>query len=144
MEATHMTTLSPPATATSLQPHAISLLRVALGVMALAHGSLKLFVFTLPGTVGYFESLGLPGFLAYLTIAAEIGGGAALLLGVYTRWVSLALIPVLLGATWVHLGNGWMFSNAGGGWEFPAFWTLALMVQAGLGSGRWVLDRRFA
>lgn len=49
----------------SLQPHAISLLRVALGVMALAHGLLKVFVFTLPGTVGYFESLALPRFLAY-------------------------------------------------------------------------------
>ncbi|MEA2119588.1 DoxX family protein [Halovibrio sp. HP20-59] len=128
----------------SLQPHAISLLRVSLGVMALAHGLLKVFVFTLPGTVGYFESLGLSGFLAYLTIAAEVGGGAALILGVYTRWVSLALVPVLLGAAWVHLGNGWMFSNTGGGWEFPVFWTLALIVQAGLGSGRWVLSNRFA
>lgn len=139
-----MTTLSQSATTASLQPYTITLLRVSLGVMALAHGLLKVFVFTLPGTVGYFESLGLPGFLAYLTIAAEVGGGIALLLGVYTRWVSLALVPVLLGAAWVHLGNGWMFSNAGGGWEFPAFWAIALIVQAGLGSGRWVLNRRFA
>ncbi|TVP49728.1 MAG: DoxX family protein [Halomonas sp.] len=142
MEITTMTT-STQATV-SLQPHAISLLRVSLGVMALAHGLLKVFVFTLPGTVGYFESLGLPGFLAYLTIAAEVGGGIALLLGVYTRWVSLALVPVLLGAVWVHLGNGWMFSNPGGGWEFPVFWAVALIVQAGLGSGRWVLSPRFA
>lgn len=139
-----MTTLSQSATTAALQPYTITLLRVSLGVMALAHGLLKVFVFTLPGTVGYFESLGLPGFLAYLTIAAEVGGGIALLLGVYTRWVSLALVPVLLGAAWVHLGNGWMFSNAGGGWEFPAFWAIALIVQAGLGSGRWVLNRRFA
>ncbi|MGO1395131.1 MAG: DoxX family protein [Halomonas sp.] len=139
-----MTTLSQSATTASLQPYTITLLRVSLGVMALAHGLLKVFVFTLPGTVGYFESLGLPGFLAYLTIAAEVGGGIALLLGVYTRWVSLALVPVLLGAAWVHLGNGWMFSNAGGGWEFPVFWAIALIVQAGLGSGRWVLNRRFA
>lgn len=139
-----MTTLSQSATTASLQPYTITLLRVSLGVMALAHGLLKVFVFTLPGTVGYFESLGLPGFLAYLTIAAEVGGGIALLLGVYTRWVSLALVPVLLGAAWAHLGNGWMFSNAGGGWEFPVFWAIALIVQAGLGSGRWVLNRRFA
>lgn len=139
-----MTTLSQSATTASLQPYTITLLRVSLGVMALAHGLLKVFVFTLPGAVGYFESLGLPGFLAYLTIAAEVGGGIALLLGVYTRWVSLALVPVLLGAAWAHLGNGWMFSNAGGGWEFPVFWAIALIVQAGLGSGRWVLNRRFA
>ena len=128
----------------TIQAHATALLRVSLGVMALAHGLLKVFVFTPAGTVGYFESLGLPGIFAYLTILAEVGGGLALILGVYTRWVSLALVPVLLGATWVHLGYGWVFSNAGGGWEFPLFWTLALLVQAGLGSGSLTLSRRFA
>lgn len=131
------------AVTSSLQPHAIALLRVSLGVMALAHGLLKVFVFTVPGTVGYFESLGLPGFMAYLTIIGELGGGLALILGIYTRWVSLAMIPLLLGATSVHLGNGWMFSNAGGGWEFPLFWTVALLVQAGLGSGSVVAIHRF-
>ncbi len=133
-----------PASLDRLQPAAITLLRLSLGVMALAHGLLKVFVFTVPGTVGYFESLGLPGVFAYLTILAEIGGGGALLLGVYTRWVSLALIPTLLGATWVHAGNGWLFSNEGGGWEFPLFWAVALLVQAGLGGGRLVISRRFA
>ena len=133
-----MTTLTTPTTIL----HATALLRVSLGVMALAHGLMK--VFTLPGTVGYFESLGLPGFMAYLTIAAEVGGGLALVLGLYTRWVSLALVPVLLGAAWVHLGNGWVFSNPGGGWEFPVFWAVALLVQAGLGSGSFVISRRLA
>ncbi|KXS37538.1 MAG: putative oxidoreductase [Halomonadaceae bacterium T82-2] len=128
----------------ALQPAAITLLRVALGAMTLAHGLLKLFVFTVPGTVGYFESLGLPGSFAYLAILAEVGGGLALLLGLYTRWISLALIPLLLGATWVHAGNGWVFSSDGGGWEFPVFWTLALLVQAGLGGGRLILHPRFA
>lgn len=127
---------------TNLQPHAIALLRLSLGVMALAHGLTKVFVFTLPGTVAYFESLGLPSVIAYLTILGEVGGGLALILGIYTRWISLAMIPLLLGATSVHLGNGWMFSNAGGGWEFPAFWTVALLVQAGLGGGSFTLNRR--
>ncbi|MDI5984652.1 DoxX family protein [Halomonas sp. M4R5S39] len=130
--------------ANDLQPHAIALLRIALGVMTLAHGLMKVFLFTVPGTVGYFESLGLPGFLAHLTILAEVGGGLALILGLYTRWISLALVPVLLGAAWVHLGNGWVFSNEGGGWEFPVFWAIALLVQAGLGSGSLTLSRRFA
>ncbi|MCK2185193.1 DoxX family protein [Halomonas sp. YJPS3-2] len=112
--------------------------------MAMAHGLLKVFVFTVPGTVGYFESLGLPGEFAYLTILAEVGGGLALLLGIYTRWIALALIPTLLGAVWVHSGNGWVFSNEGGGWEYPLFWAIALLVQAGLGGGRLVLSRRFA
>ncbi|MCE8016941.1 DoxX family protein [Halomonas sp. MCCC 1A17488] len=127
-----------------LQAHATALLRVSLGVMALAHGLLKVFVFTVPGTVGYFESIGLPALIAYLTILAEVGGGLALILGIYSRWVSLALIPVLIGAAWVHAGNGWVFSNPGGGWEYPVFWAVALLVQAGLGSGSLVVSRRFA
>ncbi|WP_172117701.1 DoxX family protein [Halomonas hibernica] len=127
---------------TNLQPHAIALLRLSLGVMALAHGLTKVFVFTLPGTVAYFESMGLPSVIAYLTILGEVGGGLALILGIYTRWISLAMIPLLLGATSVHLGNGWAFTNAGGGWEFPAFWTVALLVQAGLGGGSFTLNRR--
>ncbi|WP_447554963.1 DoxX family protein [Vreelandella sp. EE22] len=137
-----MTIAAHPPAATSYQPYATALLRVSLGVMALAHGLLKVLVFTVPGTVGYFESLGLPGFLAYLTIAGELGGGLALILGLYTRWVSLAMIPLLLGAASVHLDNGWMFSNEGGGWEFPIFWAVALLVQAGLGGGRFSLTER--
>jgi putative oxidoreductase len=122
-------------------PHAALLLRVSLGVMLLAHGFLKVFVFTPAGTAGFFESLGLPGFLAYPTIIAEVGGGAALILGVYTRPVSLALVPILIGSIiFAHADAGWLFSNEGGGWEFPAFWTIALVVQALLGDGPYALN----
>ncbi len=119
--------------------YAALILRVSSGVLFVAHGLMKVFVFTIPGTVGYFESLGLPGVLAYLTIAAEIAGGLALILGVATRTVSLALIPVLLGATWVHSGNGWVFSLEGGGWEFPLFWAVVQVAIALLGSGAYAL-----
>jgi len=118
---------------------AAALLRVASGALFLAHGLLKVNVFTVAGTVGYFESLGLPGFLAYLTIFAEIVGGLALILGVATRLVALALIPVLLGAVWVHSGNGWLFSGVGGGWEFPLFWAVVQGVIALLGSGAYAV-----
>jgi putative oxidoreductase len=102
----------------------------------LAHGLyLKIFVFTVGGTVGFFESLGLPAVLAYATIAAESLGGLALILGVFTRWVSLALLPVLLGALWVHSGNGWLFTAEGGGWEYPLFLAAAALTQALLGDG---------
>lgn len=120
---------------TRLAPYAALVLRVTLGVAALAHGLLKVFVFTLPGTVQYFESIGLPGLFAYLVVFAEIAGGLALILGVWTRLVSLALVPVLLGALWAHVGNGWLFSAEGGGWEFPAFWAAALVAQALIGPG---------
>ncbi|MAM24819.1 MAG: hypothetical protein CML55_05470 [Rhodobacteraceae bacterium] len=115
-------------------------LRVSSGALFLAHGWLKVSVFTIAGTVGYFESLGLPGLLAYLVIFAELAGGAALILGIGTRVVSLALIPVLLGATWVHAANGWLFSGEGGGWEFPLFWAIVQGVIATLGSGTFALQ----
>jgi putative oxidoreductase len=121
-------------------PYAALLLRVSLGTLFLAHGlSLKVFTFTIPGTVGYFQSLGYPGFFAYLVIAGEIGGGLALLLGVRTRAISLLLLPIMIGATQQHLGNGWLFTGQNGGWEFPVFWTVALLVQALLGDGAFAL-----
>jgi len=111
------------------------LLRLSLGTMFIAHALLKYFVFTPAGTAKFFESLGLPGVLGYATIAAELVGGLLLIAGVWTRVVAVALVPVLIGATWVHAGNGWMFASPKGGWEFPAFWTVALIVQALLGNG---------
>jgi putative oxidoreductase len=117
-------------------------LRVSLGVMFVAHALLKLFVFTLPGTAQFFDSLGLPGFLGYVVFAAELVGGVLLVLGVKVRAVALALIPVMLGATWAHLGNGWLFSAKGGGWEYPAFWTVTLIVQALLGEGAYALSAK--
>jgi len=113
--------------------------RLALGTMFLAHGLMKLLVFTLPGTAGFFESVGFPGWTAYFVTFAEIGGGVALLLGLRTRIVSAALIPVLLGALYVHLGNGWVFSAPNGGWEYPAFLVVAALVQLLLGDGRFAL-----
>ena len=124
---------------------AAAILRVALGILFLAHAWLKLVIFTPAGTVGFFESLGFPGFLAYVVIAAELAGGIALILGVATRWVSLALVPVLLGSIWApHGAAGFFFSNEGGGWEFPAFWAVALVVQSLLGDGAFALKRNRA
>lgn len=120
--------------------YAALLLRVSLGVMFIAHGALKVFVFTPAGTVGYFESLGLPAIFAYLTMLAELGGGILLIAGFATRLVSIATIPLLLGTiVFAHWSAGWMFSNQGGGWEFPAFWAATLVVQALLGSGAYAV-----
>lgn len=113
--------------------------RLALGLMFLAHGLLKVLVFTLPGTAGFFESVGFPGWTAYPVTFAEIAGGAALVLGFRTRWVAAALLPVLLGSLYVHLGNGWVFSAPNGGWEYPAFLVASSVVQILLGDGRYAL-----
>ena len=112
------------------------LLRLSLAVMFFAHAWLKIRVFTVPGTVKYFESLGVPGSLAYLTIAAEVLGGLMLLFGIGSRWVALALVPLIAGTiVLVHGRNGWLFSNKDGGWEYPAFWIVGLLVLAALGDG---------
>ena len=118
-----------------------TVLRVSLGGLLLAHGLLKVYGFTIPGTVAFFGSLGLPPIAAYLTIFGEVAGGAALLLGVYTRLVALLTLPILLGATVAHAGNGWVFSNAGGGWEFPAFLVVTAVTVAIQGGGAYALKR---
>lgn len=124
----------------TMASYAATILRLATGSLFIAHGLMKVFVFTIPGTVGYFESLGLPGALAYLIIFAEIIGGIGLVLGLATRTIALATLPILLGATWVHSGNGWAFSSSGGGWEFPLFWAAVQLAVAMLGSGAYALQ----
>lgn len=125
--------------------YGIALLRISLGVMFIAHSVLlKYFTFTLPGTAGYFESIGLPGFLAYVVFGMEAVGGILLVLGVRTREVAAALIPVLAGALWVHAGNGWVFSNAGGGWEYPLYLIVLSAAQVLLGDGAFALSRSSA
>lgn len=120
-----------------------ALLRISLGIIFIAHSLyLKLIVFTLPGTVGFFESIGLPAILAYITFATEAIGGVALVLGLYARWAALSLIPIALGATWAHSGAGWVFSNAGGGWEYPLFLAIAAAVVALQGNGSLALQRQ--
>jgi putative oxidoreductase len=123
--------------------YGIALLRIAMGGLVLVHGAIKLFIFTPAGTAGYFASLGLPAVLAYLTILLEVGGGFALIAGLYTRITSLALAVLMIGTiVTVHGANGFVFSNAGGGWEYPAFWAVALVAQALMGEGAFALRFR--
>lgn len=121
-------------------PYGILLLRLCLGAMFIAHAMLKIRVFTIPGTIAFFKSLGLPGWMAYVTITAELVGAACLILGIYPRWVALLLVPLILGTiVTVHGKKGWLFSNQDGGWEYPAFWAAALLAVFLLGDGAGVL-----
>jgi putative oxidoreductase len=113
-----------------------TLLRVALGTMWITHALLKVLVFTMPGAAKFFVSVGLPGFLVYPVVGAELLGGIAIVLGFYGRQVSLLLLPILAVAAWVHLPNGWVFTNANGGWEYPVFLLAASMVHWLVGDGR--------
>lgn len=120
--------------------YAATILRLSLGIMFIAHALLKIIVFTPAGTAQFFTSVGLPADFATLTIGVELVGGLMLVLGLYTRWVSISLIPILAGTiVFVHGGSGWLFSNPNGGWEYPAFLISASVAQALLGNGAYAL-----
>jgi putative oxidoreductase len=122
-------------------PYAALLLRLSLGILFLAHGFyMKILGFGFAGTMGYFASIGYPPVFGAIVPVAETLAGIALVLGIWVPLVSLLTLPVLVGATLQHAGNGWVFSNAGGGWEFPVFWIAVMLVQAGLGAGAHALD----
>lgn len=119
----------------------ITLLRVSLGIMWIAHALLKLLVFTLPGTAQYFVSIGFPGLLAYPVFATELLGGIELLLGFYARQVALLLVPVMAVAASVHLPNGWVHTSTGGGWEYPVFLMAASISLWLIGDGAAAIRR---
>lgn len=120
-------------------PYGAFAIRAALGLMFIAHGLLKVLVFTMPGFAGFLGQIGLPTILAYPIVIAEVAGGLAILLGVYGRLVSAALLPVLLGAVYVHAGNGWLFTAPNGGWEYPAFLAVAAVAHVLIGDGAFAL-----
>jgi len=120
-----------------LEKQGALVIRLALGAIVLAHGILKALDFA--ATLAYFGSLGLPPELAYLIAALEIAGGVLLIVGIQTRWAAVALLPGLLGAVWVHLGNGWLFSSKGGGWEYPLLLAVLALVQAVTGNSSFSL-----
>ena len=118
-------------------------LRLALGAVLISHALVKLLVFTLPGTVKYFESLGLPGFFAYLVFAGELGGGLLIVLGVKVRLIAALVTPILIGATFVHVPNGWQFGNSGGGWEYPAFLAAVSIALVFMEESELSLEKKF-
>jgi len=130
--------------ATSASAYAPTVLRLGLAAVFLAHAWAKVSLFTLPGTAAFFRAHGFPGWTAYPVFAIELAGGLALALGVRVREVSVALLAVMLGALVPHVGNGWMFTNAGGGWEYVAFLIVALVAQLLLGPGAWAVSPRQA
>lgn len=124
-------------------PYGAMVLRVALGSVLVAHSLyLKLFIFTLPGTASFFESIGLPGWSAYIVFTIEAVAGIALILGFKTRVCAGVVVPILLGATWSHFPNGWLFTAENGGWEYPMFLAVIAAAAVLTGPGAYALDNR--
>jgi putative oxidoreductase len=109
-----------------IQPLGLLALRVVVGVIMIGHGYGKVFHGGLAQHVAHVSSMGLPGWLAYPSAYAEFFGGILLIAGLFTRFVSLAVMIDMLVAIWkVHWKNG-MFGR--GGYEFPL--TLATIAFA--------------
>ncbi len=118
----------------------LTLLRVAVGLVFLAHGAQKLFVFGLPGVTGAFGHMGVPlaGVVGPLVALLEFLGGLALVIGLLTRLAAFGLAIDMLGAiVLVHARNGFFLPN---GFEY-AFSLLAATVALLLtGPGALALD----
>jgi putative oxidoreductase len=122
----------------SMKSIGVGLLRIHFGVILLAHGWLKVSIFTVDGTVNYFASIGLPAVIAYLVIFGELVGGLVILLGIQTRLASLFTVPIVLGAAIMNSGNGWLHSANGGGWEYAASLTVIAVAITLMGSGNFL------
>ena len=122
----------------NIQSIGVSLLRIHFGIILLAHGWLKVYVFSIAGTVCYFSSIGLPPIIAYLVIFGELVGGLALILGLQTRLAAALAVPIVFGAAVMNGGNGWLHSASGGGWEYAASLTVIAVSLAIMGSGQYL------
>lgn len=125
-----------------MQGWGITLMRVMVGIVFLVHGLQKLFVSGFGGTAGFFESLGIPLAMvaAVIVTLVEVVGGAALILGLATRWVAVPLaIDMLVATLLVHLPNGF---NAipNGGYEFTLLLLVANVSLVMAGAGALALD----
>ena len=103
-----------------LRSYGVLLLRVALGTMFIAHSMIyMLMTLTLDGTAKFFVSIDcrLGSLIRRSWPRRSVN---ILILGIQTRWVALALSPILIGATWAHAENGWLFASENGGWGIPS------------------------
>lgn len=120
-----------------LQPLALLVLRLVLGIIMIGHGYPKVFG-GLSHTVQMTRSLGLPGWLGYCCAAAEFFGGIAVILGLLTRLAALAIvINMAVAISKVHWHNGLL---GGGGYQFPLALAAIAFALIFFGGGPIALD----
>jgi putative oxidoreductase len=125
-------------------PWGILLLRVMLGVIYVMHGYLGLVVIGPAGLAAYAIRMGLPPglapLLAWYHIAAHLGGGVLLLLGLWTRWAALAQVPSMASAVFLLHWKPGFFMSAGGGYEFALLVLVATVTLILTGGGALAAD----
>ncbi len=123
-----------------------ALLRVTAGAFLIPHGAQKLFGafggYGLEATGQFFQTqLGFAnGYLAALGAGSvEVFGGLLLALGLFTRFAAAAVVVFLSVAMTFHFSNGFIWTD--GGWEYPVFWTIIVLMFVVRGGGQYSLDR---
>jgi putative oxidoreductase len=121
-----------------LQPLGLLILRVVLGAIMVAHGYPKVFG-GLQHNAQAIASMGMPGWLGYVSAFAEFVGGLFLICGVLTRFAAFVIVVNMIVAIWkVHFKNGFM---AQGNYQFPLLLAAAALLFVFFGGGRYSLDR---
>lgn len=122
----------------------LTLLRVTTGIIFMAHGGQKLFVYGLDGVAGGFARMGVPfaGVMGPLVGFIELFGGLALIVGLWTRLAGVGLTAVMLGAMFlVHLPAGFFLPD---GYEFVLMLAISATTLAITGAGSFSIDARLA
>ncbi len=117
------------------------LMRVSLGGMFFLHGIGKPLIVGMAQVSQGFIEKGFPVWTNYAATLIEIIGGLMLVLGIYSRWAAVALLPVTLGIILYHFPYGWVFHNPGGGWEYPQLILVSLVTILFLGGGKYSVTR---
>ncbi len=124
----------------SNQSWGITVLRVVVGMVFLAHGAQKLFVYGFHGTAGAFGGMGIPvpAVSSAVVTLVEFLGGAALIVGLLTRWAAaLNGFDMVVAILLVHLKNGFLKP---GGFEHPLTLLAACVALVMLGPGALSVD----
>jgi putative oxidoreductase len=126
-----------------LHPLALLALRLALGAIMIAHGAQKAFG-GMPKFMGWLNSMGIPGWMGYLTVAAEFGGGILLVAGLLTRLAALSIVvDMAVAIAKVHWKNGLLSAGGKVGYEFPLTCGIIAFALIFLGAGPISLDGAF-